>query len=89
MIRFSKDPSELFQISDNAKSRIRELENKRFELQSDQHELMKKYNIVTKKLQKLKGEHAEERTIDNKIFKVFFRRVLWSTWSTKHVRKML
>ncbi len=55
---------------DKAKSRVKELEDQRFELQGDRHRLMEKYSALTEQLQKMKDEHAVKQSIDNRIFKV-------------------
>jgi hypothetical protein len=57
-------------LLDKAKSRIRELEDQRFDLQGDKHQLMEKYNMLTKQLQKIKDEQTPKQTIDDKIFRV-------------------
>ena len=60
---------ELATALNKAKSRIRELEDQRFELQSDHHRLMEKYRVLTKEVEKVKNEHAAKQCIDNTILK--------------------
>jgi hypothetical protein len=62
--------SSFFPLIDKAKSRIRELENERFELQSEQHRLREKYSVLTKQLEKMKDERAAKQYVDSEIFKV-------------------
>ncbi|CAB3992190.1 Hypothetical predicted protein [Paramuricea clavata] len=60
---------ELATALNKAKSRIRELEDQRFDLQGDKHQLLEKYNMLTKQLQKMKDEQVAKQTIDDKIFR--------------------